>query len=437
MTFPSVVQVTPRADRGGAEGIALQLATAVERAGGRSRVAVAYGSGGPNITTMPSGAASGQPARALLHLSDRLRRHDRPRAAFALRALATPGVVRDLAAGREDFRYPATRRLVELAGEPDVLHLHNLHGGYFDLAQLPAISARVPTVITLHDSWLLAGHCAHSLACERWRTGCGDCPHLDVYPRLRRDGTAANWQRKRDILARARLHVVAPSRWLLDRAGDSILAPAMIDAQVIPNGVDLDVFTPSDRDERRTELGVPETHTLVVFAANGIRRNDFKDWPTLEAAARIVGARASRPVVLGALGDDGDDVAHGALTIRFLGRRDPGHGVAAVMQAADVYVHAARAETFPTSILEALACGLPVVASDVGGIPEQVGDATGRLVPAGDPGALADALLELVEDGRRRAAMGARAAEDARARFGLERMVDAYMALYEEIAPGA
>src|SRR5206468_8666177 len=127
--------------------------------------------------------------------------------------------------GHEDFDFPATRDLFSVPPEqPELLHLHNLHSpaGFFDLRELPAMTARVPTFITLHDAWLLAGHCGHSLDCERWRTGCGNCPDLAIYPAIRRDATAANYQRKRGILAKARLHVITPSRWLMDKVNESI-----------------------------------------------------------------------------------------------------------------------------------------------------------------------------------------------------------------------
>jgi hypothetical protein len=71
--------------------------------------------------------------------------------------------------------FAGTKRL-ELADKPDIVHCHNLHGEYFDLHALDWLSARVPVVITMHDAWLLSGHCVHSLGCGRWETGCGKCP---------------------------------------------------------------------------------------------------------------------------------------------------------------------------------------------------------------------------------------------------------------------
>ncbi|MBL8794363.1 MAG: glycosyltransferase [Planctomycetia bacterium] len=79
--------------------------------------------------------------------------------------------------GVEDFEYPCTRYLAAVAGgSPDILHCHNLHGGFFDLRLLPALSLQTPTVLTLHDSWTMTGHCADHPTCQRWETGCGRCP---------------------------------------------------------------------------------------------------------------------------------------------------------------------------------------------------------------------------------------------------------------------
>src|SRR4051794_21841879 len=120
--------------------------------------------------------------------------------------------------GRERFDIPGTRRIPRLSPEPpDLLHLHNLHGRYFDLRQLAPLSHRLPVAMTLHDEWTFTGHCAYALHGDRWRTGCGSCPDLDVYPAIRADGTKANLRAKAEIYERSRVYVSTPSRWLMDR----------------------------------------------------------------------------------------------------------------------------------------------------------------------------------------------------------------------------
>ena len=114
-------------------------------------------------------------------------------------------------------------------------------------------------------------------------------------------------------------------------------------------------------------------------------------------------------------------------------QRDP-ETVARFYQSADIYIHTARVDTFPTTVLEALACGTAVVASEVGGIPEQVVEGkTGFLVPVGDSHAMAERIICLLMDKDLRIKMGNAAAEDAADRFGLERMVRDYLAFYREI----
>ena len=338
------------------------------------------------------------------------------------RALRDPGVLLDVARGREDFRFPASHRVLELSPRvPDVLHLHNLHGGYFDLRVLPELSARQPTVVTMHDEWLYTGHCAYTLDSERWLEGCGSCPHLDSYPALRVDGTAENWRRKAALYKRSRLHVVCPSEWLLERARRSMLAPAIASARVIPNGVDVELFAP----ERRGERDEP----VILFAAQGARTNTYKDFQTLRSALELL---RDRRLLAVALGEAAPEERIGAVTLRsepFQSREE----VAKRFRGADLYVHATRADNHPLAVLEALASGVPVIASRIGGIPEQLSDETGVLVAPGDPRALAASIAELLDDPDRRARMSAAAAADARARFSLDRQVAAYLDLYAEL----
>src|SRR5690606_30846404 len=142
----------------------------------------------------------------------------------ATHRLAEPRGWLDAWRGLEDFHYPGAWRLMQMTPHrPDVIHCHNLHQKYFDLRALPWLSRQAPLVLTLHDAWMLAGHCAHSLDCERWQIGCGQCPDLARYSSIRRDATAENWRRKRDIYAVSRLHVATPCRWLMDKVEQSML----------------------------------------------------------------------------------------------------------------------------------------------------------------------------------------------------------------------
>ena len=269
-----ILQVSTVDVRGGAEQVALNLLAAYRARGHTSWLAVGERRNGHgDVQLLPNDAMRSPWARFWYEIAARRRpaaSHTAVGLARMAGALAEPDRRLAYYRGREDFNFPGTRQLLELSGErPQVVHAHNLHGGYFDLRQLPWLSREVPLILTLHDAWLLSGHCAHSLACERWRTGCGRCPDLTIYPAIRRDATAYNWRRKRAIFAHSRLFVATPSRWLMRKVDESILAPAVQEARVIPNGVDLSVFRPADRRRARaaSAWSRPPTTTRAIPAA--------------------------------------------------------------------------------------------------------------------------------------------------------------------------
>src|SRR4051794_3534066 len=434
-----ILQVNTSDLGGGSQIISGRLATGYRARGHESALGVGFRYGhDPHTFLIPNDARRTPIARAAGRARDRLRQVPVPYAAQAGDALALaaePSRARRVLRGCEDFDFPGTAELLDVAPwQPDVLQLHNLHGGYFDLRCLPSLTARVPTVVTLHDAWLFTGHCAHALHGERWREGCFGCPDLEVYPAVRRDATHANWLRKRAIYSQSRLWVATAGRWLAERVPDSILAPAAVEVRVIPQGADLVAFCPGDRAAARRELGLAPDTFVALFAAHFTRSNPFKDVATIEQAVEAVGARIDRPAVLLCVGEDLPDRQVGNARLRFVGRVSPPEKLVPYYRAADVYLHAARAETFPNTVIEALACGTPVVGTAVGGVPEQVEEGvTGHLVPAGDAQAMANAVLTLAGDEDKRAAMGRAAADHARRAYDFARTVDAYVDLFAEM----
>jgi glycosyltransferase involved in cell wall biosynthesis len=457
-----VLQVSTADVAGGAERVAWNLFTGLRAAGLRSRLAVGYRRGDdPDVVTIaPRGG--GPWARAWNGVAglalDRFGgARAAGRAALYARRMAAPGAWLDLWRGHECFRFPGTRDLFARAGGvPDLVHAHNLHGGYFDLRALPWLCGRAPLVWTLHDTWAFTGHCSYPLECERWRTGCGACPHLDTHPAVRRDATDRNHAVKRAIYANSRLWVATPSRWLLDKARDSILAPAIVEGRVIPNGLDLGHYRPGSREAARAALGIAPDARVAVFVGNRfLARDTWKDYPTVRDAVVRAAARLDGDLHLYAVGDEGPDERVGAARLHVAGHhRDP-EAVATWIRAADVALHAARveAENYPNVVIEALACGVPVVATAVGGVPEQIvgclpgtpdaelarwnpagPDAgTGVLVPVADAERMAVALETLLRDAPLRHALGDNAARRAREEHDLARQVERYRAWYDEI----
>lgn len=440
---------------GGAEKVAYDLHHAYRACGYPTWLAVrAKYTNTPHILPIPNNASRS----AWFHLWHAIGKvRGVWRLGRGLHWISQPGRQLKIQRGHEDFAFPGTWRILDLPPErPDIIHCHNLHGGYFDLRALPWLSRQAPLVLTLHDTWLLSGHCAYSLDCERWETGCGHCPDLAVYPAVRRDATAYNWRRKREIYAKSRLYVATPCQWLMQKVEQSILVPAIVEGRVIPYGVNLSIFHAAQRQKARATLGIPQDVRMLLFAANGVRRNMFKDYHTLQAAVtRVAESQHEQSVLFIALGEDAPAEQIGQAQVRFVTYQKDPEVVARYYQAADLYLHAAKADTFPTTVLEALACGTPVVATAVGGIPEQikglqsvdcrvsnlnrhgVNEATGVLVPQGDVEGIALSIERLLNDAPLCRCLGENAARDARKRFDLRRQANDYLGWYEQLRQGA
>lgn len=155
--------------------------------------------------------------------------------------------------------------------------MHNLD---FDCNLLPLLSGMKPVVWTLHDPWLFSGHCIHSFGCDKWRTGCGDCPHLDVPFSRDFDRSAIDFEAKRIAIRDSQITFIVASDWMLEKAKCS---PVTAGKKIvkIPFGIDQGLFKCKSRADIRRKLGIAEDAFVLFFRAD---RNPYKGADTIKTA---------------------------------------------------------------------------------------------------------------------------------------------------------
>ncbi len=323
----------------------------------------------------------------------------------------------------------------DLAREPafqaaEVIHLHNLHHGYFNYLALPKLLQGKRAFLTLHDMWAVTGHCTYSADCRRWKTGCGRCPYPRVYPAMRFDTSALEWRLKRRSLAQTLSGVITLSRWMETVAKDSFLGHLPV--YRIPSGLDTDVYRPHDKAACRRLLGIAEERFVLLFAA--MHANDpRKGSDLLVAALRQLPLPYRQRLTLLALGDA---LPAGCIALDCqavpVGRVTNDHLKARIYSAADVLVSPAREEAFGLVIQEAMACGVPGIGFRVGGIPDLIRQGeTGLTVEPESPDALAAAIMTVMDDAAGQTAMGRQARRLVVTEYGLLSQARQCLAAYE------
>lgn len=288
----------------------------------------------------------------------------------------------------------ATGRLTEeiRAYDPDIIHLHNIHGYYLHLETLFRYlsDAGKPVVWTLHDCWAFTGHCSHfaEVGCDRWESGCFRCPLKRQYPSsFLFDRSRRNREIKKKLFTGLRdLTLVVSSDWLAGLVRRSFLKTFPV--EVIPNGIDLSVFRPTAGNFRE-KYGLSDKK-IILGAATAWGEN--KGLTEFKELSRLLGP--DYQVVL--VGLSPGQIKAMPPSILGLPATDNARELAAIYTAADVFVNAGHAETMGLTTVEAMACGTPVVASNLTAVPEFVTPESGRVVKELTAPCLRDSIQEVL-----------------------------------------
>jgi len=316
----------------------------------------------------------------------------------------------------------ATKQLIRQIEQikPDVIGLHNLHGYYLNIEVLFNFlkQSSIPVLWTLFDCWAFTGHCTYydNIDCKKWQTECGKCPKTRYYPAsYGLDQSTRNYRDKKFLFhLPEQLHLIVHSQWLQSQVKQSFLSDLPL--HHIYNGTDLRAFKPQPVEEEDVILGVASTWDL---------RKGLQDF----IALRVQLSADYKIVLIGLSKKQIQGLSSG---IHGLERTESIQELAQWYSKARVFFNPTYQDNFPTTNIEALACGTPVITYDTGGSPEAIDANTGKVVEKGDLEGIVAAIEHFTNQDR--ATLQKHCRSRAELHFDQEDRYQEYLTLFTSLA---
>ena len=281
------------------------------------------------------------------------------------------------------------RKLKQL--KPDLIHIHSMCDNYLNIDMFYSYlrESNIPVIWTLHDNWAFTGRCAQ-FRCEKWKTGCGNCPHLDFYPgSLFLDNTAKVWKKREKLFNSIKtMTIVTPSRWLSDLVRESLFKDNH-PIRVINNGINLDVFKPTDSDFRK-EHSLENKYMVLGVAYFWDQCKGL--YAFIELSKRLP---AKYKIVMVGTNDEVDKLLPD--NIVSIHKTYNQEELVKIYSCADLFVNPTNDDNYPTVNMEAIACGTPVLTYDTGGCSEIIDKTCGSSVPTEDIDRLEKEIIRICE----------------------------------------
>ena len=294
----------------------------------------------------------------------------------------------------------ATNKLVKQIKEiaPDIIHIHNIHGYYLNIKILFNYLSKteIPVIWTLHDCWPITGHCVYFdfVGCHKWKTQCYACPQKYTYPASYFfDRSRLNYKLKSEFFrSSSNLTLVPVSNWLAGILRESFLSKKSI--QVIHNGINNNVFHPLHKKIKiREKYNLKNRFIILGVASVWSPRKGLNDF--VELSEKL---NPNYQIIL--VGLSKKQIRTLPSNILGIEKTEDVNELVELYSASDVFVNPTYEDNFPTTNLEAMACGTPVITYKTGGSPEAIDENTGIVVENGNIEELIKAITQILRKGK-------------------------------------
>ena len=250
--------------------------------------------------------------------------------------------------------------------KPDLIHLHNPHRSFFNIKTLFSYCRQnnIKIIWTLHDEWCITGRCCYTRECNGWRSGCGNCKHKDYYPRSVYDRSSRFFTMKRELYSKLDqdLIFVTPSNWLKRRIKSAGLNNTSL---VINNGIDTSVFKLCAKNKDILDFAKGR----IIIGGAALFFNDLKGFEVFEKLSKELPSSEYAIVLIGSDIDSPKPISN---NLYLLPRTSSKEEMASFYNSINIFVNPTKADNYPTTHLESISCGTPVITYNVGGAPEAI-----------------------------------------------------------------
>lgn len=318
--------------------------------------------------------------------------------------------------------------------KPDIINLHNIHGGYFPYPIISKLGRIAPIVVSMQDMWCLTGHCAYSYDCDKWQSGCFVCPHKDWYEPLGFRSAHFHWRRKKRIFENEKIVFVTCSKWIQNKAQKSLIMAGKTIHQIF-NPIDTDTLKPISQDAARNVLNLPKGKNIIAYGAANISdpRKGFKELLRSMSASFV----SNNNLFLLTMGQDRNGtLKHVPHSLPHLHVKDGSSDLvrSIVYNAADVFVFPTKADNVPNMLAESLSCGRPAITFDVGGCGEIIiNNKTGYLAKYADYTDFQHGIELLLHNTQQRGMMEQQCRLFAVSNFSMESCAEKYATVFQEL----